>query len=175
MDVSSKSIALPSCRAIPDSRVLCERSPANYRAFLQAIATRIGLGFEESLKIVNDVCMLAKGQGNQENYPRLKILLSKILVRKCISTISVRIFSESTSAANYFQDSVGYVDSISPQRIPLSYRIVFILFQEGFSEEEMGEILNITQIQVRTRLAKAFALSGKSKRYPMPNTYDGSW
>jgi hypothetical protein len=76
-----------------------------------------------------------------------------MVVHDCISTISRRLFNLQNMGS--YQQDIGF----TPPRllkIPFSYRTVYILYHSaGFNNTEIGELLNISSIQVRERLIKA--------------------
>jgi RNA polymerase sigma-70 factor (ECF subfamily) len=135
----------------------CAENPEKYRIFLYSIAANLGLSEKESKELAEYVCLIGERDfADQKEGITLKIMLAKILVHNCIFKISSSLFSQNANTADSFQTVDNYLIAPSLSKVPISFRIVYILFHStGFTESEVAQILNITPIQVRERLAKA--------------------
>jgi DNA-directed RNA polymerase specialized sigma24 family protein len=135
-----------------------------YKVLLHSIAINLGLNEKESEDLAEHVCLIGgKHFPYQKENFTLRIWLSKILVHDCIFKISSSLFSQNVNAANFFQTN-SYLNSPAEFKIPISFRTVYILVNSiGFTEPEVAQMLNITPMQVRERLAKAMAII-KSQR-----------
>ncbi len=73
------------------------------------------------------------------------------------------MFSQNANAANSFQAANNHLIASPLSKIPISFRTVYILFHSaGFAEPEVAQILNITTMQIRERLAKGWQSSKAS-------------
>lgn len=122
-----------------------------YKCLLKKIG--IGLGFSETesgwlaQQVIDDAI---KGNCQRNDHLSPRVWLSKIMVRKCLFTISTLLFSsKNIESKNKF---------LTDKTIPLSFWTVMILYNTvGFNENEIAEILNTTVMQVKHRLNKALA------------------
>jgi DNA-directed RNA polymerase specialized sigma24 family protein len=140
------------------SRTLVESNWEAYRTLLYTIATSFGLRDKEAVEMVNEVISSAvrehveRGEGWT-----LKLWLSKCLVHNCVFRISSRMFSQPANGPANTTDNFLRPSALA--KIPFSFRAVYILFTLiGFTEPEVGQLLNITPIQVRERMARAVAI-----------------
>lgn len=138
----------------------CGQEAMKYKALLYSIATNLGTSEKEATELAEYVCLIGKrGFAEQKKNFTMRIWLSKILVHHCIFKICSSMFSQHGHTANSFQTVNNYLRPLRVYKIPISFRTVYILFHSiGFAESEVGQILNITPIQVRERLAKATAI-----------------
>jgi hypothetical protein len=138
----------------------CGQKPEKYKLLLHSIATSLGLGEKESQELVEYVCLIGKKNYTyqKENYT-LKIWLSKILVHNCIFRISSSMFSQNANTANSFQTANHHFMASPFSKIPISFGTAYVLFHSiGFNESEVAQILNISLMQVKERLAKAMII-----------------
>jgi len=133
----------------------CGQQVKKYKTLLYSIATNLGLNEKESKELAEYVCVV--GERNfayQKEGFTLKTWLSKILVHNCIFTISSCLFSQNSSLQTTNNDLIAPLS-----KVPISFGTVYILFHSiGFTESEIAQILNITPMQVKERLAKAMMI-----------------
>ncbi|HWJ26231.1 MAG TPA: hypothetical protein VNS32_06790 [Flavisolibacter sp.] len=128
-----------------------ESAIGKYKCLLKKIG--IGLGFTETesgllaQQVIDDAI---KNNCRRNDHLSPRVWLSKIMVRKCVFTISNLLFSsKNIDSKNKFPTA---------KTIPLSFRTVLILYNSvGFNEMEIAEILNTTVMEVKHRLNKALA------------------
>lgn len=133
-----------------------------YEKLMYKIATSFGFNNSESNELVIQAGFYAiEYFAGQENRFASRILLSKIVVRKCIARLSDKVFSQNpcskkeSGVLGYYSDSKSSYRSVY-EAIPLSLRTVYILNNTiGFNQVEIAEILNITLIRVKERFNKA--------------------
>jgi len=121
-----------------------------YKLLLKKIG--ISLGFTETesdwlaQQVIDDA---TKGNCQRNDHFSPRVWLSKMMVRKCLFTISNLLFSSTSIDSNKF---------FAGKTVPLSLWTVLILYNTvGFNENEIAEILNTTVMQVKHRLNRASA------------------
>jgi DNA-directed RNA polymerase specialized sigma24 family protein len=142
-----------------------EEIPRACEPLLYKIARSFGLSNSESQDLIQQVYSYAlKDYLTNENHHPLRIRLVKMVVHKCIFIISSRLFNQfdSCTGKNNAESLSYYYAYLSAQRsksgdMPLSFRVVFILKNMGFNENEIAAILNTTTIKVKERFGKALA------------------
>jgi DNA-directed RNA polymerase specialized sigma24 family protein len=139
-------------------RAVVESNGEAYHTLLYTIATSFGLPDKEATELVGEVFSSAvKGHVECGKGWPLKLWLSKRLVHKCVFRISSRMFSQPANGPANATDNFLRPSALA--KIPFSFRAVYILFTLiGFTEPEVGQLLNITPIQVRERMARAVAM-----------------
>jgi hypothetical protein len=144
-----------------DVKVLAsDLKTGKYQSLLFQIANHFGFSEKEAFKLIEEVYSYSQRLYNDEkNQLPLRILLSKVMVHKCIFKISCRMFSENiftgiTGSSSFYCNRNAF--EACEKGMPLSYLTVYILSSIlGFSEREIAGILNTTTLQVRERLTKA--------------------
>ena len=131
-----------------------------YELLLYKIATCFGLNSKEASALVQQTCSDALRYFQyQENLSQMKLVLSKMIVQKCIFKISSEYFS-SIDLSNGKREAGCFIfyssfSSSCLRNMPLSLRAVFILNSVGFDETEIAQILNASLLTVKMRLNKA--------------------
>jgi DNA-directed RNA polymerase specialized sigma24 family protein len=154
-------LGFPVTGTLPEKKFTsCGQEAKKYKTLLQAIATDLGLSEKDSMGLAEYVCLIGERKfADQKEIFLLKTWLAKILVHNCIFKISSSMFSQNANAANSFQAANNHLIASPLSKIPISFRTVYILFHSaGFAEPEVAQILNITTMQVRERLAKGMAI-----------------
>jgi DNA-directed RNA polymerase specialized sigma24 family protein len=131
----------------------------HYRPLLYTISVRLGLSEKDAFSIVEEICVPGKKSfEDQKEGLSTRLWLSRLTVRRCIFIISSRLFRQIGNGRETAMD-LGYIPvSTALQKLPLSYRTIFTLIHcIGFTEKETAQLLNITPIQVKERLAKALS------------------
>jgi hypothetical protein len=144
-----------------DVKVLAsDLKTGKYQSLLFQIGKHFGFSEKEAFKLIEEVYSYSQRLYNDEkNQLPLRILLSKLMVHKCIFKISCRMFSENTSTRitawpSFYSNKNAF--EACEKAMPVSYLTVYILSSIlGFSEREIAGILNTTTLQVRERLTKA--------------------
>jgi DNA-directed RNA polymerase specialized sigma24 family protein len=145
---------------------------------LKQIACGLGFNSVESHRIVEDVFLQAKDHYiDYHGTYQFKVWLAKILVRKCIFNLSTDLFN-SVSNMEVTEQAAGNYSTLNDlctnkeEQMPLSCWVVYILNKvTGFSEIEIGEILNISSIKVRERLNKGLLLIAKVNKKHFGRSY----
>jgi hypothetical protein len=128
-----------------------ESGIGKYKCLLKKIGISLGFTETESGWLAQQVIHDAiKGNCQRNDHLSSRVWLSKIMVRKCLFTISNLLFSsKNIDSKNKF---------LAGKTIPLSFWTVLILYNTvGFNEIEIAEILNTTVMQVKRRLNRALA------------------
>src|SRR5688572_12146011 len=131
-----------------------ELKTRRYQSLLSAISNNFGFTEKETFKLIEEVYSYTQRLYNDEkNQLPLRILLSKVMVHKCIFKISCRMFSENTltgiESSSAFYSNRNAFEALQ-KKMPLSYLTVYILSSVlGFSNTEIAGILNTTTFQVR--------------------------
>ena len=133
----------------------------------ELLLSKIAMGFEFSVKESSALAQQVCADGlkyfeHQDDSAQMKIMLSKIMVHKCIFKISSQYFSsnhtrEEIVGTGYFPFYTNYAVSRF-RNLPLSLRAVAILNNLHFSETEIAQILNASLSAVKDRLKKATAI-----------------
>ena len=126
-----------------------------YRSLLFKIGIALGLSEGSTDNMVQEVMNSATiAYRFQKKDLSIKMYLSRIMVQKCVFTISAFICNQT-----------GYnniLNNPALPNIPLSFWVVYALYTIiGFTEVEIACILNITVIITRERLNKAIILLNK--------------
>lgn len=133
-----------------------------YELLLFKIATSFGFSNKESSDIVQQVHLdRVRHFRYQENGNQIRVLLSKMMVQRCIFKISSEYFSSvSSNPGKEFSGLAFYPNCISLRlrNFPLSLRTVVILNSVGFDETEIAQILNTTPFIVKEKFNKALVL-----------------
>jgi hypothetical protein len=126
-----------------------------YRSLLFQIGIALGLSEDSTDKMVQEIMNSATiAYGFQKKDLSIKMYLSRLMVQKCVFTISACICGQTR-----FDNSQN--NPYLPD-IPLSFWAVYALYTIiGFTEVEIAHILNITVIITRERLNKAIILLNK--------------
>ena len=129
-----------------------------YESLLHQIACSFGFSNVECTKLVQEACLLTHhSYTKQEISCPLKVFLAKCIIHKCIFKISSQLFSQIPAARPYSFNCI-YTSDLRLQEMPFSLKVVYNLNTKfKFTEIEMAEILNTTQMQVKERLQKAWA------------------
>ena len=159
-DTSSSLPATPTSLGFSGNVLTADSSLKKHESLLHKIATSFGLSDNESSNVIKQVYSDAdRYNGYKNNGLSVRILLSKIMVHKCIFRISSEYFnSNGSSAGNVKGISLPYYRNYKSrglQCMPLSVRTVFVLSTIGFNETEIAEILNTTIIDIKERFNKA--------------------
>jgi hypothetical protein len=137
-----------------------------YAGLLQKIALSFGLGESQAGALVHHTYAYAGSHPEDPAHPLpQRVRLAKILVYKCVFTLSCELFRQSGCPAEKDQPpSLYYSYRCRPageghlHHMPLSFRAVYILSHLiGFTERETAEILNTTVLNVKERCTRARA------------------
>jgi len=134
----------PALAANP-SFLSIEQRVRKFEPLMRKIALSFGFCDATLHELVEDTCSSAlRNYKTQEMSFSLRIWMSKRIVRKCVSKVSISIFQHMGS---------------SSKEMPLSFRTVYLLNKlVGFDEYEMALILNTTKLIIRERLNKALTI-----------------
>jgi hypothetical protein len=110
---------------------------------LYKIAAGFDLDSSERYDLVEEVHSYATRHASvHEGLLPTKVWLAKLMVHKCVFTISSRLFQQPET---------------STKQMPLSFRTAYLLNNlVGFNEAEIAAILNTTPLKIKERLCKAF-------------------
>jgi DNA-directed RNA polymerase specialized sigma24 family protein len=136
-----------------------------YEPLLFKIGVAFGFNGEQTNDLIKLVS-LASHQARMGNVSSFRIWLCKIMVHKCVISISAEIFNNhhyNTAATehSFVTYTSGYERTHARElkTMPLSFRTVYILNKKiEFNDTEIAEILNLTPLEVRIRLIRAHSL-----------------
>lgn len=138
-----------------------------YFGYGKSICLRYSSSREDAEEVLNDGFMkVFKHLSKYDRIKPFKAWFRTILVNTCID------FYRKKEKINYEYDDVHYegiyreenaVDKMGAedilemvQRLPTSYRTVFLLYAvDGYSHKEIGDLLNINEVTSRTNFLKA--------------------
>src|SRR5215203_2685533 len=121
-----------------------------YALLLQQIGERFGFSERQAGDLVQQTYAHSHNRDTVHRFSR-RVGLAKILVHKCIFTISTELFLQPGPASQ--KDRPASLDyscrhAAALQRMPLSFRAVYILNHvTGFTERETAEILNTSVLE----------------------------
>lgn len=165
-----------------------------YNPVLYKIARSYGFEHEASKDLLQESHIAAyRSLDKFESRSSYKTWISKIMVNKCLyklrygSTRYETSFAEDENAQPMFSSKksgtekevlnkeLSHILEKSLEKIPLNYRMVFILREvEGFSVAETAELLGLTQVNVKVRMNRARTLLQKELEsyYSKAQLYD---
>ena len=148
---------MEECTCIKNDRKPAEETIGKHYSLLVTIGVRLGLTEKDSVAIADDICAVGERRFNdQPEGLSLRLWLSKRTIHSCIFKISSRLFSQTDLASDINLDFRETTVPRSIRGIPLSFRTIYILvYGIGFTQKEVSQLLNITPLQVKERLAKA--------------------
>jgi DNA-directed RNA polymerase specialized sigma24 family protein len=158
VSLSGHSIALRGNEPMP-----LEQRVNEYQTLLHRIAYHFEYSDIEATDLITQINAQAVAHySRQEGGISLKLWLSKMMVHKCIHSISSRMFSQQSLPKNYISDGYNTSSKSNYQSglksMPLSFRAVYILHDIlKFNEVEIARILNTDIINVKARRSKAYA------------------
>jgi DNA-directed RNA polymerase specialized sigma24 family protein len=142
---------------VEDGTCIAEQKIEKHESLLMQIVTGLGFNKVESNQIIDEVRLQAQKQFRDYSglFP-FKLWLTKTLVRKCIFKISQDLFNGVSNAQVFGGFSTAKnIFGGRQEQIPLSFFIVYLLHDIGFTEREIAEILNTSTMNVKERLNKA--------------------
>jgi len=134
-----------------------EQGIGKYESLLMQIVTALRFNKVESNQIIDEVRLQAPREFTDYSglFP-FKLWLTKTLVRKCIFKISQDLFNGVSNAQVFGGFSTRKsIFEAKQEQIPLSFFIVYLLHDIGFTDPEIAEILNTSTMNVKERLNKA--------------------
>jgi RNA polymerase sigma-70 factor (ECF subfamily) len=181
-------------RIVSGEKALFEVLIRRYNEPLYKIARSYGYSHDESMDLLQESHISAyEGLSGFEGRSSYKTWIAKIMVRKCLYRFrygagryekrnpldenSKPLFAmkEDQAERRILNRELAHVLEKSLERIPLHYRIVFIMREvEGFSVAETAELLNLTPVNVKVRVSRARLLLQKEveKYYSKAQLYD---
>lgn len=133
----------------------------SYDSLLHQIAENFGFRGNEAAELVKQACRQIRNDNSMQSLTGTKMQLSKAMVHLCVFKLSCKMFSQKEQVIHRFADVISANPHLETMllKMPLSYRVVYILFQViGFTKKEIAEMLNSNLVQVTERLEKAMRI-----------------
>jgi RNA polymerase sigma factor (sigma-70 family) len=170
-------------KIVAGEKVLFEILIRRYNPVLYKIARCYGFNHQDAEDLMQEAHVSAYlNLKNFQHKASYKTWISKILIHKCVYKLSYGYFKNEHPDSNSMHENakpvfnqpkmatekivlnkeLSKVLEKSLQKIPLTYRTVFILREiEGFNTAETAELINTTSVNVKVRLSRAKALLQK--------------